>query len=80
MILQALFHVKLSNLADLFCSKVNPQIKATQGLAAICSALKYFGHVFVGVSRIEDYRMLIDMVRKGTMLNVLMLCLMFPVV
>lgn len=42
-------------------SVVSAETKATQCIAAICSSLKYFGHVVVGTSRSVDRVLLTDM-------------------
>eukprot|EP01036_Dinobryon_divergens_P029394 gene29394-38483_t len=41
-------------------SKVDANTKALQCLATICSCLRYFGHVIVGVSRTSDRLLLVD--------------------
>ena len=45
------------------CFQVDASTKALQGLATICSCLRYFGHVIVGVSRTNDRLLLIEKVQ-----------------
>jgi len=35
-------------------SRVSTEVKAQQAMATVCSCLRYFGHVVVGVARLED--------------------------
>lgn len=44
-------------------SLVGPTTKAMMAMASICSCLKYFGHVTVGVARLEDRILINEMVR-----------------
>jgi len=41
-------------------SKVDEDTKALQCLATVCSCLRYFGHVFIGISRAPDRALLIN--------------------
>lgn len=44
-------------------SLLDASTKALMAMATICSCLKYFGHVTVGVARLEDRILINDMVR-----------------
>lgn len=37
------------------CIQIKAEIKALQTMAVICSLLKYFTYVIVGVSRTDDF-------------------------
>ena len=45
-------------------SLVDPSIKVLQCMATVCSCLKYFGHVVIGVVRTEDRELITAMVTK----------------
>ena len=41
---------------------MNPNIKALQCMATVCSCLRYFGRVLIGVTRESDKKLMIKMV------------------
>ena len=44
-------------------SRVSLEVKAHQAMATVCSCLRYFGHVFIGVARTEDRYQMKQVVR-----------------
>ena len=51
-------------------SRVETKTKLTQCLATACSTLRYFGHVFIGVVRLQDRLMIEDVLRHKTMKHI----------
>eukprot|EP01035_Chromulina_nebulosa_P017069 gene17069-22581_t len=49
-------------------SLVNAETKALQCMATICSCLKYFGQVVVGVVRDDDRKLMLHMVIQSTII------------
>jgi hypothetical protein len=44
--------------------QVDGHTKGTQTMAVVCSCLKYFGHVVIGVARDEDRVLINDLVSR----------------
>lgn len=55
-------------IVTLYFLQVDANTKALQCLATICSCLRYFGHVIVGVSRTSDRLLLVDKVLSVTII------------